>query len=141
MVRVDWHWTTNLILDLIGYNIQMFSWACFIWLPIAISFKIAEFGAHLIAIVILLLVLFGFTCSWFSLGIYKRRRGRMLMLAFLCVGLNGWLPLSTVFTSLRSSKVAASIMPSPPFAVLYVIAGVTLLIGLARRKVLEVGRR
>jgi hypothetical protein len=141
MIKADWRWTTNLMLDLIGYNLQMFSWACFIWLPIAIALKAAEFGGHLIAVVIMILIITGFACWWFSLGIYERKRGRMLVLAFFCLVIWGWIPLSTAFTSLGSSKAVASINPSPPSAVLYAIAGVTLLVGLARRKTLEEGRR
>lgn len=141
MITINWQWTINLMLDLIGYNLEMFSWACFIWLPIAIAFKAAEFGVHLIAIVIMVLVIIGYTCWWLSHGIYQRRRGRMLAVAFLCLALCGWIPLSTVFTSLSSQKVVASVNPSPPNAVLYAVAGVTLLVGLARRKALAVGGR
>ena len=141
MFAVDWFWTINLMLDLIGYNLELCSWVCLIWLPFGIPIIARSSGApfHLAAILFVLSVLVGLTFCWFSKGIYKRRRGRMLVLASLFLAFWGWAPLSGVFSPLAGSKLVGLIGASPPGAILYAGAGVTLLIGLAQRKALEVG--
>lgn len=125
---------TNLLLDVVGFGVRLVAWSFFIWAPIYMPFVFFKLGApwYSIPVEILICLCFGLVCRWFSDGIYKRRVGRMLVLACSCLLISG---LSLIGLLFFPSGVTQKIAGVQQIILLASLASV-LFVGVARRKTL-----
>lgn len=134
MSTVPWIWTTNLILDLIGYFLEVLSWFSLTWviLGAAIAIPLLKQPLYIIPIVVICAFVTGLILRWFAKGVYKRKTGRMLFTAILCLLVTITLTLTIILMTLPIAQVI-SLMGQ---LVLYAASSVALFIGLAKHKVL-----
>lgn len=133
----DWRIAINLILDLAAYYLELLSWVCFIWLPLATAFMMHQFDVYLRVLAMLVLVMLGSLATWMSEGIYERRRGRMLMLALISFAFYGWVPNTYILKRFVSFSFLRWSGPSPLNFILCGVAWSALVIGLAKGESLE----